>query len=131
MSGTAICAKSMLENVSVWGGEPAGADDAYRSVQAGKIIPSVNPQTMADGLLTSLGELTFESIKQFVDRILLACEESMVDAMRLMWERLKIIVEPSSSVPLAALIDQANGWKGKRIGIIISGGNVDLADLPF
>jgi len=131
ISGTSICAKGINPDIKVWAGEPEGADDAYRSLQAGKIIPSVNPQTMADGLLTSLGELTFKAVRENVDEIRLCSEENIVKAMRLVWERMKIIIEPSSAVPLGALIQNPGGWEGKRIGIIISGGNVELSDLPF
>lgn len=131
LSGTAIAAKGLYPGIRVWGGEPAGADDAWRSLQSGELQPSVSPLTMADGLLTSLGELTFKAIRQSVDRILLASEESIVQAMQLIWERMKIVVEPSSAVPLAALMDNPGEWEGKRIGIILSGGNVDLTVLPF
>ena len=130
ISGTDIASKG-LKKVQVWGGEPAGADDAFRSFNSGVLEPSVKPITLADGLLTSLGELTFEAIQRYLDRIILASEPAIVEAMRLVWERMKIIIEPSSAVPLAALMENDQGWSGKRIGIIISGGNVDLADLPF
>ncbi len=131
LSGTAICAKGIDHNIQVWAGEPSGADDAYRSFQAGKIIPSEHPQTIADGLLTSLGDLTFKAISQHVDKICLCSEENLLKAMRLTWERMKIIIEPSSAVPLGALMQNPGGWEGKRIGIILSGGNVELSSLPF
>ena len=131
ISGTAICAKGINHRIKVWAGEPAGADDAYRSVREGRILPSVNPKTLADGLLTSLGELTFSAIRENVDDIRLCSEENLVRAMQLVWERMKIIIEPSSAVPLAALMENPEGWKGKRIGIILSGGNVELSSLPF
>ena len=111
--------------------EPMGADDAYRSFTTGKLIPSVNPQTIADGLLTSLGDLTFQVIQDNVDEIVTVSEEGIISAMRMIWERMKIIVEPSSAVPLAAIIEKKINVSGKKIGIIISGGNVDLARLPF
>jgi threonine dehydratase len=128
LSGTAIAAKSINPDITVWAGEPANADDAFRSVQSGSIQPAMPPNTIADGLLTSLGPLTFEAIRNRVDRILLCPEPTITEAMRLIWERMKIIVEPSSAVPLGALIANPNGgWKGKKIGIILSGGNCQLA----
>ena len=108
------------------GVEPAGADDALRSFQQGKIIPSVNPKTIADGLLTSLSEKTFQIITKHVHEILTVKEESIVQAMRLIWERMKIIVEPSSAVPFAAVLEHDLGKRFNRIGIIVSGGNVNL-----
>ncbi len=131
LSGTAIAAKSLRHDIRVWAGEPSGADDAYRSVRDGVIHPSVKPATLADGLLTSLGPLTFEVIQNRVDEILLCPEERLVEAMRLIWERMKIVIEPSSAVPLGALMDSTGDWKGRRIGIILSGGNVELGSLPF
>ena len=111
--------------------EPKGADDAYRSFRAGHIIPSVNPQTIADGLLTSLGDKTFAIIRDSVDDIVTVGEADIIRAMRLIWERMKIIVEPSAAVPLGALLSQSVDVGGKRVAIILSGGNVDLASLPF
>jgi threonine dehydratase len=110
----------------IFGVEPVGADDALRSFQQGKIIPSVNPQTIADGLLTSLSEKTFEIIRKHVNEILTVSEESIVQAMRLIWERMKIVVEPSAAVPFAAVLEHNLGKKYKRIGIILSGGNISL-----
>ena len=131
LSGTAIAAKSLKKGIEVIGAEPANADDAYRSLREGKIIPSINPQTIADGLLTSLGSLTFKAIVNNVDQILTVSEESIIYAMRMIWERMKIIVEPSSAVPLAAIIENPEIFKNKSVGIILSGGNVDLGSLPF
>ena len=131
ISGTSICAKGLDPSIMVWAGEPAGADDAFRSIKAGKIIPSVKPDTMADGLLTSLGDLTYKAISDNVDEILLCSERNIVKAMRLIWERMKIIIEPSSAVPLGALMQNSGAWEGKKIGIILSGGNVELSTLPF
>ncbi len=131
ISGTSICAKGLNPDIVVWAGEPNGADDACRSLKSGKIIPSLKPNTMADGLLTSLGDLTFKAIQENVDDILLCSEENIIKAMRLIWERMKIIVEPSSAVPLGALMQNPGRWEGKKIGIIISGGNVELSNLPF
>ena len=131
ISGTSIFTRGFNSGIKVWAGEPEGADDAYRSLKSGYIIPSENPKTIADGLLTSLGDLTFKAIQENVDEIRLCSEENIVKAMRLVWERMKIIIEPSSAVPLGALLQNPGGWEGQRVGIIISGGNVELSALPF
>ena len=131
LSGTAIYCKENNPEIKVIGVEPKGADDAYRSIKAGKILPSINPQTIADGLLTSLGNITFKTIQKYVDDIIIVEEVSIVEAMRLVWERMKIIIEPSSAVPLAGILENKELFRGKRTGIIISGGNVDINDLPF
>ncbi|HET6559718.1 MAG TPA: pyridoxal-phosphate dependent enzyme [Prolixibacteraceae bacterium] len=131
LSGTAIAAKAMLPRVRVIAAEPAGADDAFRSFESKTLHPSVAPKTIADGLLTSLGEITFTIILNEVDQIVTVSEEKIVEAMRMIWERMKIIVEPSSAVPLAAILQNKVEVKGKRVGIILSGGNVDLGKLPF
>ncbi len=131
LSGTAITSKHLLPGCKVIAAEPAGADDAYRSFQAKKLIPSENPKTIADGLLTSLGERNFNIIMDKVDDIVTVSEESIVEAMRLIWERMKIIVEPSSAVPMAAILEGKVDVMGKKAGIILSGGNLDLGKLPF
>jgi len=131
LSGTALAARYFGRNVSVIAAEPAGADDAYRSFISGSFIPSENPETIADGLLTSLGTLTYPIIMKHVDDVVTVGEESIIEAMRLVWERMKIIIEPSSAVPLAALLEKKIDTGGKKTGIIISGGNVDLTSLPF
>jgi threonine dehydratase len=131
MSGTALATKYFASGTKVIGTEPEMADDAYRSFNEGKLIPSVNPQTIADGLLTSLGSLTFPIITEYVDEIATVSEEGIVRAMRLIWERMKIIVEPSSAVPLAAILENKIEVEGQRIGIILSGGNIDLGKLPW
>jgi len=125
ISGTALAAH-YFSPIKVYGAEPLGADDAYRSFKTGKLIPMVNPKTIADGLRTSLGNKGFEIIKQHVVDIYTVEEQDIINAMKLVWERMKIIIEPSSAVPLAALINQKEKFKGQKIGIIISGGNVDL-----
>lgn len=130
-SGTALTAHYLSPKTVVIAGEPAGADDAYRSMKENKRLPSINPQTIADGLLTSLGELSFSIIRDYVQEIVTVSEEAIVQAMRLVWERMKIIIEPSSAVPLAVLLEHDLGLQGKRVGIIISGGNVDLGKLPW
>jgi threonine dehydratase len=131
ISGTAIAVKGISPAAKVIAVEPANADDAFRSFHAGRIIPSVHPNTIADGLLTSLGTITFEIIMKRVDEILTVSEFSIVQAMRMIWERMKIIVEPSGAVSFAALLEVKNVFQGKRVGIILSGGNADLDDLPF
>ncbi len=129
ISGTALAAKAMKHEIKVFGCEPKNADDAYKSKNAGVIIPANNPDTIADGLKTSLGDKTFPIIRDYVDEILLATEKQIVHAMQLIFERMKIIVEPSSAVPLAALIDNNIKNSNKKIGIILSGGNVELNKL--
>ncbi len=129
-SGTVIAAKAMIKNIQVIAAEPENADDAYRSFYSGQLIPSDNPNTIADGLLTSLSKLTFTIIKENADNVLTASEEYISMAMRIIWERMKIIIEPSSAVPLAVLLQHKELGRGKRIGIILSGGNVDLDQLP-
>ena len=131
LSGTALATHGLLPQAAVVAGEPAGADDAYRSLQAGRIIPSESPQTLADGLLTSLGDKTFPIIQEHVQRIITVPEPEIVAAMRLVWERMKIIIEASCAVPLAALLREKSSFSGQRVGIILTGGNVDLAKLPF
>jgi len=131
LGGTAISTKHLLPECKVIAAEPAGADDAYRSFQAKKIIPSVNPKTIADGLLTSLGERNFAIISEKVDDIVTVSEEKIVEAMRMIWERMKIIIEPSSAVPLAAILENKVDIQNQKVGIILSGGNLDLGRLPF
>ncbi len=131
LSGTALAACLFAPGARVLAAEPKGADDAYRSFISGRFIPSVDPVTIADGLLTSLGSLTFPIIQKHVDTILTVTEESIVIAMKLIWERMKIIVEPSSAVPMAAVLENPKLFRGTRTGIILSGGNVDLNKLPW
>ncbi len=131
ISGTALSTKHLLPNCKVIAAEPAGADDAFRSFHEKKIIPSVNPKTIADGLLTSLGERNFAIIMKNVDDIVTVSEEKIVEAMRMIWERMKIIIEPSSAVPLAAILGGKVDIQNKKVGIILSGGNLDLGKLPF
>ena len=131
LSGTALSVKALLPGAKVVAAEPAGADDAFRSFYSKTLQPSVSPKTIADGLLTSLGSLTFPIILNDVDQIATVSEESIVAAMRMIWERMKIIIEPSSAVPLAAILENKVDVNGKKVGIILSGGNVDLGKLPF
>ena len=128
LSGTSISTKGLCPESVVIAVEPANADDAYRSFRDGKIYPSVNPNTIADGLRTQLGELTFRVIQEFVDSIITVSEEEIVDAMRLLWERMKLVVEPSGAVSLAGLLKMKDELNDKRVGVIISGGNIDLTE---
>lgn len=131
LSGTAITMKNLHPSGQVTGTEPKQADDAYRSFKAGKLIPVTDPDTVADGLRTSLGPLTFSIISRYADDIVTVSEDSIIKAMRLIWERMNIIIEPSSAVPLAAILEQSIDVEGLKAGIIISGGNVDLEHLPW
>jgi len=131
LSGTLLSAHYFSPDTKVIAGEPAGADDAFRSLKEGRILESVNPDTIADGLLTSLGEKTFPIIRDYVDSILLASDEFIIKSMRLIWERAKLVVEPSGAVPLAALLQNNIDIKGKKIGIILSGGNADMDSFSF
>ncbi|MCH2450402.1 MAG: pyridoxal-phosphate dependent enzyme [Gracilimonas sp.] len=131
LSGTALAAKSMNPDIIVIGAEPANADDAFRSFKSGELIPVKNPDTIADGLRTSLGKLPFSIITEHVDDIVTVPEESIVEAMRYVWERLNMIIEASCAVPVAAVFDGKVDVKDKKVGIIITGGNVDLDNLPW
>lgn len=131
LSGSAIAAKSINPAMQVFAAEPYNARDAYLSFATGKLQKAFEPNTIADGLLTSLSPLTLAIIKTYVDQIFTASEETIVQAMRLIWERLKLIVEPSSAVPLAVVMENPLVFRGKKVGIIISGGNVELNKLPF
>lgn len=131
LSGTAIAAKSLRPQIRVIGCEPAGADDAYRSMKAGAIQPLEHAETIADGLRAVLCELTFAIIRERVDEISLVSEEEIVGAMRQLWERMKLIVEPSGAVAAAPALNRRIGAEEKKVGIILSGGNVDLSALPF
>jgi threonine dehydratase len=130
LSGTLIAAKALRNDVQIIGAEPAEADDAYRSWKAGELIPLEKAHTLADGLRTSLGEKTFPIIRELVDAMILASEQAIIEAMRLVMERMKIVIEPSAAVPLAALLEEQIDVSGRRVGIILSGGNVDLSALP-
>ncbi len=126
LSGTAITAKSLNPKIKVIGCEPKNADDAFRSMKAGRIIPSEHPNTIADGLKTSLGDKTFPIIQKLVDEIVVVTEDQIILAMRSIFERMKIIVEPSSAVPFGVLLTSKLKVTDKKVGIIISGGNVDF-----
>ncbi len=131
LSGAAIAATETRPDIRVIAAEPELADDAFRSLQAGTILPSRNPKTIADGLLTSLGTLTFPILRARVEQIVTVSEAAIIEAMRFTWERAKIIIEPSAAVPLGLLFERKIDLTGRRVGVILSGGNVDLAKLPW
>ena len=131
LSGTAIAVKARGTSIRIFGAEPANADDAARSFRSGKVEPLPAATTIADGLRTTLSPRTLGAIRAGVDAIGTASEAAIVRAMRMIWERMKIIVEPSAAVPLACLLEGSFDVRGKRIGVILSGGNVDLDRLPW
>ncbi|MBA7595134.1 MAG: pyridoxal-phosphate dependent enzyme [Calditrichaeota bacterium] len=131
LSGTAVAVSELSPTTGIIGAEPVNADDAYRSLKEGRIVPSDDPRTIADGLLMSLSQLTFGIIQERVERIVTVSEEAIVSAMRHVWERMKIIIEPSAAVAVAAVLGDELDVAGKRLGVILSGGNVDLERLPF
>lgn len=126
VSGTAIATKGLLPNAKVIAVEPENANDAYKSFKSGKIHLSLNPQTIADGLRTQLGPNTFKIIREKVDDIILVSEQEIVSAMQFLWERMKLVVEPSGAVSLAGVLSKQIDIENKTIGIVISGGNIDL-----
>jgi len=131
LSGTALAVHYFSPGTKVIAAEPSGADDAYQSFYQKRLIPSVNPDTIADGLRTSLGSLTFPIIRRLVSDIITVNDQSTIEAMKMVWERMKIIIEPSSAVALAMIMKHKHRFTGQKIGIIISGGNVDLMHLPW
>ena len=130
-SGTALVVKALSPGTRMIAAEPLGADDAYRSFHAGHIVTVENPTTVADGLRTSLGDKTFPILREFVDEVVTVSEEAIIAAMRTIWERMKILVEPSAAVPLGAILGGDLEVRGKRVGVVLSGGNVDLDRLPW
>ena len=131
IAGSALAAKYFGNNCKVIGAEPFEADDAYRSLKSGKIETNKTTNTIADGLKTQLGDKNFPIILNEVHSIIRITESEIIESMRIIWERLKIICEPSCSLPLAAVLKNKEFFKDKKVGIIISGGNVDLNNLPF
>jgi threonine dehydratase len=131
LSGTSVAATEIKKGIRVIAGEPEMADDAYRSLNAGEIIPSLNPKTIADGLLTSLGTLTFPIVQQRVEQVVTVSEQGIIDSMKFIWERAKIIIEPSSAVAVGVLWERKIDLQGLNVGVILSGGNVDLEKLPW
>ncbi len=128
LGGTCLAAYGLNAKIRIIAGEPAGADDAFRSLAAGHIIPSTNPKTIADGLLTSVGKRNFGILREHVERIVTVTDDEIRAAMRLVWERMKLVIEPSAAVPLACLTSGKLDLRGTRVGIILSGGNVDLTN---
>ena len=131
VSGTCLTATNRAPQTKVFAAEPANADDAYRSLKAGRIIEDDAPQTVADGLKVSLRERTWHFVSRYVADVLLAREDEIIEAMRLIWQRMKIVVEPSSAVPVAAMLRNRELFAGARVGVILTGGNVDLSKLPW
>lgn len=131
VSGTCLTLSNLAPDVKIYAAEPEQADDAARSFRAGHIIADDAPQTVADGLKVPLKELTWHFVSNHVTDVLTASEQEIVDAMRLIWARMKIVMEPSSAVPLATILKNKDVFAGKRVGVIITGGNVDLNKLPW
>ncbi len=133
MSGICIAARGLNPTIRLFAAEPAGADDAARSMAAGELIPQTNPNTIADGLLTSLGDLTWPIVRDHVERVVVVDDEAIIAAMRMVWQRMKLIIEPSAATAVAAVLsEEFRSIDGlKRVGIVLSGGNVDLDSLPW
>ncbi|MCY3995203.1 MAG: pyridoxal-phosphate dependent enzyme, partial [Rhodobacter sp.] len=131
ISGTCLTVSSIAKRVKVYAAEPEQADDAMRSFRAGRIIADDAPETIADGLKVPLKELTWHFVSNHVTDILTASEREIVDAMKLSWKRLRVVIEPSCAVPLAVILKNPDIFAGKRVGVIVTGGNVDLDRLPW
>jgi len=131
LGATAIAATELKPGIRVIGGEPEMADDAYRSMKAGEIVASTNPKTIADGLLTSLGTLTFPILQERVEQIVTVSETGIIESMKFIWERAKIVIEPSAAVAVAVIRERKTALGGLKVGVILSGGNVDLEKLPW
>jgi threonine dehydratase len=131
LSGTLCSSKEVKKEILVYGAEPAEADDAYRSLQLSEIQVNETTNTICDGLRAQIGSITFPIIKEKVDGIIIVTENEIINSMRMIWERMKIIVEPSSTITLAAILKRKELFKGQKVGLILSGGNVDLTKLPF
>ena len=131
ISGTCLTLSNIAPDIEIYAAEPVNADDAARSFKAGHIIADDAPDTIADGLKVPLKDLTWHFVKNHVTDVLTATEEEIIDAMKITWKRMKIVMEPSCAVPLAAILKNPEVFKGKRVGVIITGGNVDLDKLPW
>ncbi|NNU81142.1 pyridoxal-phosphate dependent enzyme [Halovulum dunhuangense] len=131
ISGTCLTLSNIAPHVEIYAAEPEQADDAYRSFKAGHIIADDAPDTVADGLKVPLKDLTWHFVRNHVTDILTASEDEIVDAMKLTWARMKIVMEPSCAVPLATILKNPEVFRGKRVGVIVTGGNVDLDKLPW
>ena len=131
LAGTALAVNHLHYYIETIGAEPFGADDAYLSLKTGKIQPCINPKTIADGLRTQLGDQNFPIIRKLVSKIIRVEENEIIEAMRFIWERMKLVIEPSSAVAVAAMFRNSTEFKNRKVGVILSGGNVDLSNLPF
>jgi threonine dehydratase len=131
LCGTAVAAKTLRPQIKVIATEPAGADDAAESFRQGRLVYQEKKNTIADGLRTNLGAINFALVQQYVDDVVTVSEEAIISAMRTIWETMKIVIEPSAAVPYAAILEERVDFRGKRIGIILTGGNVDLEALPW
>ncbi len=131
IAGTALATNYLSYYIETIGAEPFGADDAFLSLKTGKIQPSIYPKTYADGLKTQLGDLNFPIIQKFVSKIIRVEESEIIESMKFIWERMKIVIEPSSAVAVAALFRNSSEFKNRKVGVILSGGNVDFSKLPF
>ena len=131
ISGSCLAMSNVAPEIKIFAAEPKNADDAYRSFKAGYIIADDAPVTVADGLKVPLKDLTWHFVSKHVEDILIATEQEIIDAMKLIWQRMKIVIEPSSAVPLATILKNKNIFSGKRVGVIITGGNVDMDKLPW
>ena len=131
LSGTLLAAKNLKPGIKVFGAEPENADDTYRSILNNKIMSNETTDTIADGLRAQVGTVTFPIIKENVDKILLVSEEMIISSMYMIWQRLKIIIEPSCSIVLAALMLNSNKFLNKKVGLILTGGNYDLKQIPW
>ncbi len=130
-AGTALSAHYIEPKLDVYIGEPKEVDDAFNSLKAGRIIPNTSTNTIADGLKTTIGEKNFEILKEHVKEVFTVTEQEIIDAMKLIWERMKIVIEPSSAVAFASILKNPEVFEGKNVGVILTGGNVDLTRLPF
>lgn len=130
-AGTALVTHYLDPGIDIYLGEPEKVDDAYQSLKAGKIIPNTSSDTIADGLKTTIGDKNFEILKEHVKEVFTVTEDEIVSAMKLIWERMKIVIEPSCAVPFAAVLKNKKAFEGKKVGVILTGGNVDLTKLPF
>ena len=131
ISGCCLTLPAISSKTAIYAAEPQQADDAARSLKAGRLIADDAPQTIADGLKVPMKDLTWHFVREHVTDILTVDEQSIIDAMRLVWQRMKIVIEPSCAVPVAAILNNPNVFANKRVGIIITGGNVDLNQLPW
>jgi len=131
LAGVALAVKNINPKIEVVAVEPAGADDAFRSFGLGQLVLQTSPNTIADGLRSSLGELNFEIIQKNVDTILTVEDSSIIEAMKLQWSRLKTVVEPSGAVSFAGVLEHPERFSNRRVALVISGGNLDLDNLPW